>query len=111
MKVSGGLEDEAHFSWMESIISANGAPLAMAETSSVKSMWRGLMESSAKSLWLEVMGGTQGQTKVKYLKLTGMHKVENSRCANLEKYVPDPNLINLIFGGKPNGIRPPARSA
>ena len=92
---------------MEKNNSGNGAPLAMVETSSVKSSWRRIMESSAKSVWWNVMGGaTDGQTKVKYLKLNRMHKRENSRCANLVKYVPDPNLINLIFGGKPNGIRP-----
>ena len=51
---------------------------------------------------------SNGQTITKDPKLSGMHRVKNSRCANLERYVPDQNLMHLIFNGKPNGIRPPA---
>ena len=54
--------------------------------------------------------GSDGQTIMEYPKLYGMHKVENSRCVNLENYVPDLNLMRLIFGGKPNGIRPPVNT-
>ncbi len=56
----------------------------------------------------DVCGGGDGRTKMKYLKLNRMHKRENSGFANLVKYVPDPDLRNLIFGRKPNGIRPSA---
>ena len=45
---------------------------------------------------------------MKHPKLTGIHTVQNSSCINLEIYVPDPNLEDLIFGRKPNEIRPPA---
>ncbi len=51
--------------------------------------------------------GSDGQTIMKHEKLSGMYRVENSRCANLENYVLDPKLMCLIFGRKSNGIRPP----
>ena len=64
--------------------------------------------SSAKSMWCEVTGpGSYGQTKMNFPKLTEIPIVQNSTCSNLEKNVPDRNLMHLIFGGNPNGIRPP----
>ena len=39
--------------------------------------------------------------------LSGMHRMKNSRYANLENNVLDGDLINLIFRGEANGMISP----
>ncbi len=51
--------------------------------------------------------GSYKQTKMNFPKLMEIPIVQNSSCSNLEKNVPDQNVMHLIFGGNPNGIRPP----